>query len=129
MEHCIKQNNAIDIYEEYFAPGAESLSATSAYAKSVNVFRDPNPVARPASSVSWYPDDGHKIAVAYSCLEFQKSPAGVSLDSYIWDVENPNEPDMTLTPTSPISCLKYNFKDPHILVGGYYNGLVGMCSD
>jgi len=38
--------------------------------------------------------------------------------------ENPNKPEMTLKPTSPLVCLEYNPKDAHILVGGQYNGQV-----
>jgi dynein intermediate chain 2 len=48
----------------------------------------------------------------------------MSYDSYIWDVETPNTPDQTLTPQSPLVCIKYNPKDPHVLVGGSYNGLL-----
>ncbi|KAJ3122424.1 Dynein intermediate chain 2, axonemal [Nowakowskiella sp. JEL0407] len=124
MEHCIKQNNAIDIYEEYFAEINDAIEIEQPWAKSLNVYRDPNPIKRAATSVSWYPDDGHKIAVAYSVLQFQQMPANMSLDSYIWDIENPNIPDHTLTPQSPIVSLKYNPKDPHVLVGGCYNGLL-----
>ncbi|KAI8850615.1 WD40-repeat-containing domain protein [Chytridium lagenaria] len=124
MEHCIKQNNAIDIYEEYFIDMPDSAMVEPPSAKSLNVYRDPNRIKRAASYVSWYPDDGHKIAVAYSVLQFQQMPANISFDSYIWDVENPNVPDQTLTPPSPLVCVKYNPKDPHILVGGSYNGLL-----
>lgn len=49
----------------------------------------------------------------------------MSAESYIWDVENPNMPDQNLIPSSPLCSLKFNPKDPHILVGGSYNGLVG----
>jgi dynein intermediate chain 2 len=74
MEHCIRQNNAIDIYQEYFGETAEIISTSSPTAKSLNVYRDPNPIKRAASGVSWYPDEGHKIAVAYSVLQFQAMP-------------------------------------------------------
>ncbi|KAI9326661.1 WD40-repeat-containing domain protein [Zopfochytrium polystomum] len=124
MEHCIKQNNAIDIYEEYFIDTPDAVTVDPPSAKSLNVYRDPNHIKRAASYVSWYPDDGHKIAVAYSVLQFQQMPANMSVDSYIWDIENPNTPDQTLTPPSPLVCVKYNPKDPHILVGGSYNGLL-----
>jgi dynein intermediate chain 2 len=83
------------------------------------------PFKRSATCVSWYPEEGNKIAVAYSILEFQKSPPNMCNDSFIWDVEHPNRPDQTLTPSSPLVSLKYNPKDPHILVGGSYNGIVG----
>lgn len=126
MEHCIKQNNAIDIYEEYFTGEVADHSGEPPSAKTINVFRDPNPVTRTATSVSWYPDGGRKLAVAYSILEFQKSPAGMCLDSYIWDTENPNTPEMTISPTSPLICLEYNPKDPHVLLGGSYNGILSF---
>jgi len=44
--------------------------------------------------------------------------------SYIWDVNNPNFPEQELCPSSPLCCIEYNPKDPHLLVGGSYNGLV-----
>ena len=39
MERCIQQNNAIDIYEEYFGDTVNSGSSESASAKTINVFR------------------------------------------------------------------------------------------
>jgi dynein intermediate chain 2 len=39
-------------------------------------------------------------------------------------VNNPNTPETSLTPPSPLVCLEYNPKDPNLLVGGSYNGLV-----
>ncbi|KAJ3031120.1 Dynein intermediate chain 2, axonemal, partial [Rhizophlyctis rosea] len=124
VEHCIKQNNAIDIYEEYFIDAPDPMAVEAPSAKSLNVYRDPSPHARAATYLSFYPEDGHKIAVAYSVLDFQHMPANMNIDSYIWDVENPNVPDQTLTPPSPLVSVKYNPKDPHVLVGGCYNGLL-----
>lgn len=131
MEHTIKQNNAIDIYQEYFPDTNETAANDIPSAKSLNIFRylipnnrDPNSIKRAATYLSWYPEEGHKVAAAYSVLQFQSMPSNMSLDSYIWDLENPNTPDQTLTPNSPLVCLKYNPKDPHILVGGSYNGLL-----
>lgn len=44
----------------------------------------------------------------------------------VFDVlENPNRPEMTLKPASPLVCLEYNPKDPHTLVGGSYSGQIG----
>uniref|UniRef100_A0A7N6FGR4 Dynein, axonemal, intermediate chain 2b n=2 Tax=Anabas testudineus TaxID=64144 RepID=A0A7N6FGR4_ANATE len=125
MEHCIRQNNAVDIYQLYFEDEEEveeSLEPPSA--KTINVFRDPNEVKRTVTGLSWHPDGGRKLAAAYSCLEFQRATRDMSLDSYIWDIENPNRPEMTLKPASPLVCLDYNPKDPHTLVGGSYNGQI-----
>ncbi|EDV28257.1 uncharacterized protein TRIADDRAFT_20628 [Trichoplax adhaerens] len=126
MEHCIKQNNAVDIYEEYFAEADIDSSSQSPFAKTVNVFRDPNEIKRTATHISWFPDGARKLAVAYSILEFQKASSDTCLDSYIWDIESPNKPDLTLKPASPLVCLEYNPKDSHILVGGCYNGQVAF---
>jgi dynein intermediate chain 2, axonemal len=38
--------------------------------------------------------------------------------------ENPNKPEMTLKPSSPLVCVEYNPKDAHILIGGQYNGQI-----
>ncbi|KAM6951521.1 dynein axonemal intermediate chain 2 [Aplochiton taeniatus] len=124
MEHCIRQNNAINIYQEYFDDEeVEEEAEEQPSAKTINVFRDPNEVKRTATTISWHPE-GTKLAVAYSFLEFQKATKDMSFDSYIWDVENPNRPEMTLKPVSPLVCLEYNPKDSHILVGGSYNGQI-----
>lgn len=124
MEHCIKQNNAIDIYEEYFDQMEIETTEEPPSAKTINVFRDPNDIKRSVSHLSWYPDGNRKLAVAYSNLEFQRSSPNTSYDSYIWDIENPNKPELTLKPVSPLVCLEYNPKDSHVLVGGCYNGQI-----
>ncbi|XP_077019839.1 dynein axonemal intermediate chain 2 [Tamandua tetradactyla] len=125
MEHCLKQNNAIDIYEEYFDDeDAVEVTEEAPSAKTINVFRDPQDIKRAATHLSWHPDDNRKLAVAYSCLDFQRAPAGMSYDSYIWDLENPNKPEIALKPCSPLVTLEYNPKDSHVLLGGCYNGQI-----
>jgi len=124
MEHCIKQNNAIDIYQEYFDDIEIDPIDEAPSAKTINVFRDPNEIKRTATNISWYPDGPRKLAVAYCNLEFQGSTPDTCMDSYIWDVENPNKPEMTLKPVSPLVCLEYNPKDSHVLLGGCYNGQI-----
>ncbi|XP_060914827.1 dynein axonemal intermediate chain 2 [Labrus mixtus] len=126
MEHCIRQNNAVDIFQEYLEEEEEEEeeNQVAPSAKTINVFRDPNELKRTVTGLSWHPDGGRKLAAAYSCLEFQKSSRDLSVDSYIWDVENPNRPEMTLRPPSPLVCLDYNPKDPHTLLGGAYNGQI-----
>ena len=87
LEHMLRQNNAIDIYEEYFTGDAVDHSGEPPSAKTLTVFRDPSPThKRTATSMSWNPDGGRKLAVAYSILQFQQQPEGMSLNSYIWDI-------------------------------------------
>ena len=55
MEQCIRQNNAIDIYEDYFETVDEATQCEKPEAKTVHVFRDPTTTQykRPISAVSW----------------------------------------------------------------------------
>ena len=55
-------------------------------------------------SISWHPEGGKKVAIAYSVLQFQQQPADMSLSSYVWDVTNPNYPDLELVPASGAAC-------------------------
>lgn len=126
LEHCIRQNNAIDIYEEYVQEHRDDTSEQAPSAKTLNVLQDPSKIKRTATDLSWYPDNGRQIAVAYSVLDFQQMPHNMSYDSYIWDMQNPKKPLMALTPSSPCVSIQYNPKDPHIIAGGMFNGLVGF---
>jgi dynein intermediate chain 2 len=111
----IKQNNTIDLYEEYFvssASGAKGPEKDTAVeppsCRTVCVLRDPNPIKRSATGISWHPDDPNKLAVAYSILNFQQMPDKMSLTSHIWDITNPNAPEQDVLPPSPLCCLVYN---------------------
>ncbi|XP_015425985.1 PREDICTED: dynein intermediate chain 2, axonemal [Myotis davidii] len=121
MEHCVKQNNAIDIYQEYFDDeDAVEVTEEAPSAKTINVFRDPQEIKRSATHLSWHPDGNRKLAVAYSCLNFQRAPEGMSHDSYIWDLACQGWEE----PSSPLVTLEYNPKDSHVLLGGCYNGQI-----
>jgi dynein intermediate chain 2 len=79
--------------------------------------------------INWHPDPTAqaKIAVSYSILSFQDSRytnLRIPQQSYIWDVLNPNLPDVELLPPSPLCCLRFNPKSTDTLIGGSYNGLI-----
>jgi len=113
MDHYLKQNNAIDIYEEYFSDApASSVTDEPPSAKTITVLRcvcvcvcvcvrsqcgifhcrDPQELKRAVTHISWYPDGAHRLAAAYSMLEFQKSPTGMPLESYIWEIGERQHP-------------------------------------
>lgn len=83
---------------------------------------------RPISAVSWCPDGGSKIAIAYCNLEFQATHPDTTRESYIFNVDDPTEPDLVLQPPSFLVSLEYNQKDPNIIAGGCYNGQVSFLS-
>ena len=123
VEELVKQNNAVDMYQEYFTNVSSDHSAEVPHVKTITVFKDPSDIKRSASYVNWHPDSTvPKVAVAYSILSFQQQPAGMPLQSYVWDVNNPNEPEFTMQPTSQICCTKFNMKDANLVGAGQYNG-------
>eukprot|EP00741_Cyanophora_paradoxa_P011365 tig00020556_g10978.t1 len=126
LDHALKQNLAVDVYQEYFEGLKDGITSEAPSAKTLMVFRDPSPYKRSVSSVSWYADGPRRLAVSYAVLEFQRAPEGMSPSSYIWDVTNPNVPELELAPASPLCCLEYSPRDFHLLVGGSYNGLVAF---
>lgn len=72
--------------------------------------------------MSWSPDGGLKLAITYCNTDFQRGASGVSLNSYIWETENPNQPLYTLAPKSSSICVEYHQRDPNVLVSGQSNG-------
>ena len=88
MEQCIRQNNAVDIYEDYFETVDDSTQCEKPEAKTVHVFRDPTQTQykRPVSAISWCPDGGSKIAIAYCNLEFQATHPDTTKESYTFKV-------------------------------------------
>jgi len=127
LEPDIQQNYSLDIYQDYFPSTNEDLqyALPPPSARTLACFKDPQETKRSACTVSWHPDAGRKLAVAFAIMQFQDPRMDTcSFESYLWDVNNPNTPEQTLTPPSPLCCLEYNPKDPHLLVGGSYNGLV-----
>ena len=124
----MRQNNTIDIFEDYFEGNMTDHSSEPPSAKGLAVFRDPNEVKRTATSINWHPDlTIPKVAVSYSILNFQDSKftnSRMPQQSYVWDVSNPNTPDTELLPPSPLCCLRFNPKNTETLVGGSYNGLI-----
>ncbi|CAG0891916.1 unnamed protein product [Darwinula stevensoni] len=140
--HCIRQNNAVDIYEEYFLD-LETEGMPSAWV--VNVFRDPTAAVaatgkRTVCKISWSPDRSHKLAAAYASIQFQGNTPELPMNSFIWDVgkssrlfflraeggKNPIQPDLRLEPKSHLVSLEYNPRDGNLLLGGQFKGQLGV---
>jgi len=47
-------------------------------------------------------------------------------ESYIWNLNEPNFPEKTLLPPSPLCSIAFNAKNSDIVVGGSYNGSVSF---
>ncbi|ENN71438.1 hypothetical protein D910_09902 [Dendroctonus ponderosae] len=126
MENCIQQNNAINIYQQYFSDVEPTPLVERSSARTVNVYQDQSTPTRPVNWISWSPDNQSKLAITHCNLKFQSAIPKETAVSYIWEVENPNRPLLTLKPEHPCVCLEYNQKDPHSLVSGQRNGQVAV---
>lgn len=120
---CISQNNEIDQFEEYFPGETPDHQSETITTKTLMLFKDPNPIKRAVTKITWHPDTTSlRLAACYSILRFQQMPNHMPLESYIWNFSNPNEPETTLCPPSALCTVAFNHKNSDILVGGSYNG-------
>ena len=75
------------------------------------MFRDPPGVCkRSVSEVSWHAENPNKLAASYAINRFQQTPDKMRTCSYVWDLNNPNEPEVALNSPSPITNLCFNHK-------------------
>ena len=120
---CIRQNNEIDLFEEYFTGETPELSSESISTKTLMIFKDPNPVKRAITKITWHPDNQDpRVAVSYAMLRFQQMPKGMPTMSYIWNLNNPNFPETTINPSSPLCTIAFNPKNSDTFFAGCYNG-------
>ena len=93
VQRCMKQNNTVNIYEEYFQEKETDHCSEPPFAKGLAVFRDPSQLTRSTTSVNWHPEGSNngKLAVSYAVLNFQDErlnspnlPASVSILFYLY---------------------------------------------
>lgn len=125
MEHYVLQNNAIDMYRTYYAEMSSLPPVEKSSCRTVNVYRDAaGGAGRPVSSLCWQPE-GHSFAVSYVDVDFNHNPRA-PVESYIWDLENANYPEVIINPPAALLDLQFNPRDHNMLIGGLINGQVGV---
>jgi len=122
---CIEQNNEIDLFEEYFQGEDPEFMSEPITTKTVMIFKDPNAIKRSVTKIAWHPEASElRVGTAYAQLRFQQMPASMPKSSYIWNLNNPNSPEIAMEPTSPLCTLAFNQKNSDLIVGGSYNGSI-----
>lgn len=121
VENSILQNNAVNIYENYFEE-SEPVQLVEQYSsKTVNVYRDYLESKRSITRISWSPDEIH-----FASSHHNPQTHSNIFDCYLWDVQNPNFPLSIITPPAPAPCVEYNPKDNHILASGLATGQIAV---
>ncbi len=130
----VAQNNTVDLYEKYFDAKSKAVSDSiyesdnaTMTIKTVCVLKDPQELKRAANKIDWHPDKGNRLVVSYATMKFQQMTDGVTpVQSYIWDINHPNEPIYEFIPKSPLTCTRFCNKSQDLLGGGMYNGSIGF---
>ena len=124
-EKYVKQNNSIDIFEDYFEVADAATEVKPAGLASVAVFKDPfsrEGGMRPINRISWSPG-GDTVALAVCntgyLAYYERS---IDLRSLVYDVSNPLVPVLEVTPASPLVTLQYGKREPSLMAGGTLHG-------
>ena len=120
---CIRQNNQLDLFEEYFAGEEPEHMSEPITTKTIMIFKDPNSIKRSVTKIAWHPETAElRVGTTYAQLRFQQTPPNMPKESYIWNLANPNTPEKTLEPNSPLCTMAFSQKITDILAAGAYNG-------
>lgn len=127
MEHKIAQNNAVNIFQEYFTGEMSSIGCSyEPKIESIAFFESPFRTAI-ASHLSIATGSHDKMAVSYTNIkngQMNISQSGVS--SYIWDLTRNLEPILEIKCQSSLATIEYNEKDESILAAGLSDGVVAL---
>lgn len=63
-EEVIKENNAIDIYEQYWEGETEGYATEAAAVHTLTQLLDPSPSRRGAQYICWHPDGSKRVRLA-----------------------------------------------------------------
>ncbi|XP_017758642.1 PREDICTED: trichohyalin-like [Eufriesea mexicana] len=124
MKRYLLQNNAVNIYQNFFDDLVPKCMAKDYNIRVSNLFEDPETKVRPIRDLSWSPNGSDRLAVAYGFMEFEEHSADVSPYSYVWDIENPNKALHTLKSSSQLMTVEFNPRDPVLLLSGLITGQV-----
>lgn len=78
-EEVIKENNAIDIYEQYWEGDDAKYSTEAAAAHTLTQLLDPSPSRRGAQYLCWHPDGSRKVLPLFLSLP---APLAVSWNKH-----------------------------------------------
>lgn len=113
------------MYRTYYAEMPSTTLSERSSCRTVNVYREPAAAHRPISSICWQPDGGQRFAVTHLDVDFNRISRSTLL-SYVWDVENANAPELSISPPYGLVDLQFNQREPDMLTGGMLSGQVAV---
>lgn len=123
--HYANQNNAIEMYQTYYASMPEQEPVEKYGIRVANVFRDET--QRPISCVKWTNETNSKLAVAYCYKTCMPEPELNKInDCYLWDVHRQTKPVYQIRPEYPCWQLACSPSTPELLICGLEKGIVNV---
>ncbi|XP_023941304.1 dynein intermediate chain 3, ciliary-like [Bicyclus anynana] len=124
IEHFIDQNNAIDMYQTYFADMEARAPVEKYNVQIANVFRDP--FCRPVSSIAWTDEKRAKLVASYCHKNFQESETNEKNVCYVWDINKQTSPVQEFSPTHGCWQVVCAPLESDILITGLVNGTINV---
>ncbi|XP_039753981.1 dynein intermediate chain 3, ciliary-like [Pararge aegeria] len=124
IDHCIAQNNAIDMYETYFADMQLQTPVEKYHIQIANTFRDP--FCRPISCIVWTNEKKAKLVASYCHKRYPESENYQKNVCYVWDVNKQTSPLFEFFPSHgcwQVACLP---SESELLITGLENGTVSV---
>ena len=126
VEDLVRQNNAVDIYEEYFAGSQADHSSEQPYAKTLTVFGTRARLNAGASYISWNPDvENRQVRRGVLHPRFPEAAGGHAFVVVHLGRQRAERAGFRAERAFRMCCVNYNPKDTNVLSGGMYNGQVG----
>ena len=112
-EEKVKQNLALEIYEDYFNREDPATEPEDAGVKTIISYSDPSKLsgceARPVSGMSFSPGEGDRLAISYCSQEFLAAATwSLPTCGYILDLRDPTRHLASLSSDSCITNIQYS---------------------
>ncbi|XP_023343894.1 dynein intermediate chain 3, ciliary [Eurytemora carolleeae] len=127
-ETIVKQNNSLEMCEQYFEYESNvfSVQSTAPGITGVHLIKDFSGDERCVSSITWKAGHDCQMAVSFSPWEFQEYKEQSSTEAYISDIRDSSKQISTLGSPSHITSLMFNPCEVDILAGGTHFGQAGI---
>ncbi|BFF93739.1 dynein intermediate chain 3 ciliary [Drosophila madeirensis] len=144
LRDCMKmssQNNAINIYQDYFADLDEELCSgikIKITARGINIFHDLWFPPRYLAMCEWMPNNDKQFLATFNNRRRLLNPNQKAVTQfpdlgnenalYLWDIKDPTRPIAYFDSDEMVSLAKLCPKDEHFMVGGLSSGKVCLWS-
>lgn len=122
IEHFIDQNNAIDVYQTYFADMQPQAPVEKYNVQIANVFRDS--FRRPISCIAWMNEKRGKLVTSYCHKSSPESGINQKTVCYVWDVNKQASPIYEFSPSHGCWQVACSPLESDVLITGLGNGTV-----